>query len=321
MLSRICAAALIFLLGQLGAREAAAQTDPDCRLTQYASLDLTLDGGGVLVPVSLNGRTGSMRLHPAWPVSFFYGEAVRDLGLPRRNDVRDLEVDLGAQRITETAKFESLILGQANLTNGEWMVLPSSYSDTAFGVLGMDVFDRIDFELDLRGKKLNLFSQDHCAGQVVYWSDSFASTRLRRESGAFGNLYFEIQLDGKKLDATWSPSAPMTTLPAQITKRLFGFDETAPDVEVEGDGIFRRYIATMQLTAPGLTGTNTRVALVPAAQCSDRLPTTGTRIVEECRRPQPLMLGRNILEQLRLYFATKEKVLYYTAAEAAPSGG
>jgi hypothetical protein len=182
----------------------------------------------------------------------------------------------------------------------------------------MDVFDRIDFELDLKRKKLNLFSQDRCPGTAVYWSDSFASTRLRRESGAFGNLYFEMEINGKKLDATWSPSARLTSLPAQVTKRLFRFDETSPDVEIEDDGVFRRYIVAMQLTAPGLTATNTRVVLVPAAQCGDRPPVTGSRIAEECRRPQPLMLGRNILEQLRLYFATKERMLYYTAAEPTP---
>jgi hypothetical protein len=98
----------------------------------------------------------------------------------------------------------------------------------------------------------------------------------------------------------------------------YSFRRTSPDVEIEDDGVFRRYIVAMQLTAPGLTATNTRVVLVPAAQCGDRPPVTGSRIAEECRRPQPLMLGRNILEQLRLYFATKERMLYYTAAEPTP---
>src|SRR5690606_14474365 len=128
MIRRMSAAMLPFALGLL-AFEATAQTNDDCRLIQYASLDLTLDEGGVLVPVAVNGQTGSMRLHPAWPVSFFFREAADDLGLPRRNNVRKLEVNVGAERINETARYDSLLLGNANLTNGEWMVLPDSFSD------------------------------------------------------------------------------------------------------------------------------------------------------------------------------------------------
>src|SRR5581483_4692371 len=48
------------------------------------------------------------------------------------------------------------------------------------GALGFDMFSKVDFKLDFRNKKLNLYSQEHCPGAVVSWADNYASTRLRR---------------------------------------------------------------------------------------------------------------------------------------------
>jgi hypothetical protein len=137
-------------------------------------------------------------------------------------------------------------------------------------------------------------------------------------SGPFGGLYFEMELDGKKVDATWAPSEPTTTLPSEFTRRTFGFDETSPGVVVEEggqSGEARRHYVAMRLTAPGLTATNTKVVLVSAAECPKR-SFTGSHVAASCRRRHPLELGLNILEQLRVYFATKEGVLYHTAADA-----
>jgi hypothetical protein len=35
----------------------------------------------------------------------------------------------------------------------------------------------------------------------------------------------------------------------------------------------------------------------------------------DCLTKPPLRLGRNVLESMRLYFATKERMLYFTAAD------
>ncbi len=38
------------------------------------------------------------------------------------------------------------------------------------GVIGTDLLGKFDVDLDIAHKKLNLFSPDHCKGQVVYWT-------------------------------------------------------------------------------------------------------------------------------------------------------
>jgi hypothetical protein len=137
--------------------EAASQPDQGCRLTRYASLDLSTDERGVLVPVALNGHAGKLRLDLSLPISVLYSEAVRALELPRSKRVQHFELDFFNERVRETARIESLMLGTANLVTGQLIVLPEAFSDTAFGVLGMDAFARVDLELDLRNRKMNLF--------------------------------------------------------------------------------------------------------------------------------------------------------------------
>ncbi len=37
------------------------------------------------------------------------------------------------------------------------------------GILGADMLRNVDLDLDFAAGKLNLVSQDHCSGNVVYW--------------------------------------------------------------------------------------------------------------------------------------------------------
>jgi hypothetical protein len=61
------------------------------------------------------------------------------------------------------------------------MVMETATVSAAFpvGILGMDFLSRFDIEPDVTKGKFNLYSQDHCPGQVVYWSDTYASSRAK----------------------------------------------------------------------------------------------------------------------------------------------
>jgi hypothetical protein len=52
------------------------------------------------------------------------------------------------------------------------------------------------------------------------------------------------------------------------------------------------------------------------AYCSLEMRSGKGAECKNCLGYFPLQLGRNVLEELRMYFATKEKGLYYTAADA-----
>jgi hypothetical protein len=184
------------------------------------------------------------------------------------------------------------------------------------GALGMDVFAHFDIEIDMAARKLNLYSQDHCPGKVVYWAKTYDAVPFRL--GKLGEFYFPMELDGKKIEATLSSGNPVTTLNTDVTRRLFNFDDTSPGVESETDGAGRTiaHYRAMQLSAEGLSVVNANVRLIQrsGATCriSSRFGSTGYE--DECMGIHPLNLGLNVLKKLHIYIATKEKVLYFTPA-------
>jgi Aspartyl protease len=298
----------------------------DCTLKQYGSIDLIVtDDGPVLMPIQLNGKPAVMALTLGSAGSVLWKRAAEERQL-RRDPTPAQGVRLGKQKLTETATLDSITLGSLTYGSGKILVAPrpvEGLTDTGpeatAGLLGADILSKVDFELDLARKKLNLFSQDHCAGQVVYWTRNYASAPLYR--GPLGELYFPLELEGKRVQATLSVDAPFTTLSTDVTRRLYGFDETSPGIEVERDGDDVEYhYRAMPITAPGLTVKNARVQLSkPRKGCtllSSARRKGGAGYDESCMGAYPMKLGRSVLQELRLYFATKEEMLYFSAADA-----
>jgi hypothetical protein len=67
------------------------------------------------------------------------------------------------------------------------------------GILGIDYLWKMDLELDLAHRMLNLYEPSKCPGREVYWSSQYNVVPLRRD--AFGNFFFPMELDGRKLEA------------------------------------------------------------------------------------------------------------------------
>jgi len=187
-----------------------------------------------------------------------------------------------------------------------------------FGVLGSESFAGVDFELDFSRGKLNFFSQDHCPGRVVYWADDWGSAPLLVSK--LGTFYFPVELEGQKVEATFASAEPLTRLTTDVAKRLYGFDEKSPGVEVEVLPGYRRPVAhyrAMQLTAPEMLVKNVHVRLAkrPSGVCPLLMPAPESGAVGYDCNSYPMALGRNVLSKLRLYFALRERKLYFTLAD------
>jgi hypothetical protein len=75
----------------------------------------------------------------------------------------------------------------------------------------------------------------------------------------------------------------------------------------------------MKMTARGLIVTNADVELIPGGKGCIVSHLSGpehSAAYENCYGTPPLTLGLDVLQHLRLYFATEEHVLYVTAADA-----
>jgi hypothetical protein len=123
------------------------------------------------------------------------------------------------------------------------------------------------------------------------------------------------ELDGRKIEASLSTASRITTLGRDAARKLFGFDEHSPDMEIQRDvtGQASQVFRAMQLTSGALTVKDVRILLVPTPKgCRLADGLDGVSAYEGCFGVSPLVLGRGLVERLRLYFATAEKAIYYT---------
>jgi hypothetical protein len=298
----------------------------NCQLKRYASLDLTVVlGSYLLVPVTMQGTRAYMVLNMATPFSNVTESAVSTLALKTKPVPGSVAVHESGKQVKRLATAASFSLGQVQFKNADFLVLPnesfsSSLADAPIvGFLGMDVFGQVDIELDVAHRKMNLFSQDHCAGHAVYWSAKYDSAPIR--FGTFGEFYFPMELDGKKLETTLATSRPMTVLHTDATRKLYNFDSHSPDIETETDaeGRTTAHYRAMKLSGEGIEIINARISLVdPAPNASCYLSSrSGAATYEGCFGIHPLALGQNVIGKLHLYVATKEKMLYFTPANTS----
>jgi len=296
----------------------------DCNLKRLGSVDLTTVNDRIAVSVAVNGHPARMLLDVSDIATTIGSQYAQPLGLKVRLLRSGATVNFGPTRITQSAALTSFAVGSVQFSSAEFFLFPSNHTPSAddeplIGQLGMDVLGNLDFELDFANNKLNFYSHDHCPGRVVYWTNAYSSAPMTR--GPLGNYYFPIELEGKMVEASISTTSPGTSLPTEVTRRLYGFDEKSPGIETEtgAAGNAVAHYRAMALTGSGLTVKNARIELrtvPPGSHCS--LRTMGPARYEGCTGGEPpLLLGLNVARHLHLYFATKEHVLYFSDAAAS----
>jgi hypothetical protein len=297
----------------------------DCQLKRYASLDLSgLRNGYLLVPVTIQGSSALLILNTANAFSSITENAASRLALQIKRIPFGADVYSGKKPIEKIATAKGFSLGNMQFQSADFMLIandtlgPNPGDAQVIGILGMDVFAHVDVELDVANRKMNLFSQDHCLDRAVYWSKTYDSAPIR--FGLLGELYFPMELEGKKIETTLATGNSTTTLSTDLTKKLYNFDSHSSDVETETDaaGGTTAHYRAMKLSGEGIQIVNARITLIDRPQ-NDRChlgSRSGAAAYEDCLGIHPLQLGRNVLTKLHIYIATKEKVLYFTPVDA-----
>jgi hypothetical protein len=311
--------ALLYPAASLHAAEA-----KDCQLKRYASLDLSgLPGGYLLVPVTIQESRAFMILSTANVFSTITEDAAGRLGLRIKRMPFGAVVRSGKKSIENVATAKGFSLGNVQFKSADFLIIPNDTIGPnpgeahVIGVLGMDVFGHVDIELDVANRKMNLFSQEHCPGRAVYWSKAYDSAPIR--FGELGEFYFPMELEGKKLETTLATGSPTTTLSTDATRKLYSFDSHSSDVQTETDAAGRTtaHYRAMKLSGEGIQIVNAHITLIepPKDDHCHLGSRSGAAAYDDCFGIHPLQLGRNVLTKLRIYIATKEKLLYFTPAD------
>ncbi len=226
----------------------------------------------------------------------------------------------GGQAIREETEGKPVRLGRLDFPDLSFLVLPDqAVGDTGVaGMVGMDVLRGYDIELNLAQHWINLFSQDHCAGKVVYWGEAYLQAPI--EISETGQITVEARLDGQRVRALIDTGASHSAIHQGDASWLFGFTAQSPgatalDPTLAADGAvltaYRAPFKTLELA--GITFGNPDIHVLPNAKAFNQTDRTG---LAQRRTDPVLTLGVNELSRLRIFLALREKMLYVTPASA-----
>jgi Aspartyl protease/gag-polyprotein putative aspartyl protease len=277
-----------------------------CHLTRLASLDMPIDKfEGASVPMTVGDRTLHLLIDTGGVDSMLTQSAVKSLDLVT-DIITGMQVRMfGGIQIDRTAKAHDVSFGNLKAPTLQFLVMPDGHmASNLDGTLAPDILRNYDADFDFANAKFSLFSSDHCTGKVVWWTAApYAQVPINMDDAH--HLEIVVELDGKEVRATVDTGASISILNLEEAERLFGFNETSPDVEsVDTASRSHTYKYPFKLlNFEGVAVSNPDIRLYPS---SGSLMADGPKMI----------IGMNILRHMHMYVAYHEQKIYLTAASA-----
>jgi len=193
------------------------------------------------------------------------------------------------------------------------------------GLLGPDILRLFDVDLDPAANRMKLFSQDHCPGNVVYWTRDWVVSPMEVSRG--GHIRIPVELDGNSLDAMIDTGATYAVLSLTTAKGLFGLNADSPGItklggESKDPNAIQRFKYNFQsLSLSGILVKHPDIQIY-SDEMKSSLPklTTGSMVpppaLDKDDHLPDLIIGTNILDSLHIYIAYGEEKFYASAARA-----
>ena len=298
-------------------------------LKTLTSLDVKPDQAGrPMITAMINDKPVALLVDTGGGLSSLTKRTVAELNLETSESRIQLTNIAGGSENLEV-RLPSIVLGGLRLEGPYFMVLPGDADgrppiEIFGGLLGSEMLRNVDFDFDFAANKVNLVSQDHCAGNVVYWQAPAVAVVPFTFSAA-GHITFRMELDGRRVNAMLDTGAAITVLNLDIARRTFRVDVNAPDVEKVGEigrsqtSVYRKQFKTIAFE--GVTVTNPMITMYPDLMGGSSLGETRTgSMIRDARSGLPdVILGMNVLSEMHVYIASKERKLYITAATSQPA--
>ena len=288
---------------------AAAQTPPaSCNLNEISSLDMSTDPDGrITIPAAVNGHPVRFLVDTGDVFATLSSSVVEELHLAQ--SASPPQIMAGNVMMQTQVEVDTFQLGRQNGQGLHFVVMPSeTLTLNDDGLLGGSIWNNYDIEFDFAHAKFNIFSQDHCRGEVVYWTKSdFGSIPMKMDRD--WHIVVPVMLNGKSVTAVLDTGAAHSFMSLEEAKDIFGIDVTDAAMKNLGASSINGAAATQiyrypfsTLTLQDVTVNNPEIDLMPQSA------------IFRHGGPQ-LVLGIGVLRQLHLYVAYGEQVLYVTPAE------
>jgi predicted aspartyl protease/cytochrome c-type biogenesis protein CcmH/NrfG len=203
-----------------------------CQLERYGTLPVEMEGGRATTMVKINGSDTRFALDTGAFFNIMSNASASSLGLKLRALPFGFHISGigGAADAQYTRVKEFGILG-TTLKNIDFIV---GGTDAGYGLLGANLLDFADLEIDMAHGKLSLFKVDGCdKDALAYWStgrDYFMANLDPSDNQNDRRTFIDITINGAKVRALIDSGAYATILTRHAAERA-GIDLNAPDVK------------------------------------------------------------------------------------------
>lgn len=204
----------------------------DCHLKNYGTLPVEMVGSRATTMVKINGNSTRFIIDTGAFFNTMSSANASLLGLKLEPAPFGFRVSgVGGAANVQQAHVKEFGILDTTLNNVDFIV---GGTDTGAGLLGANLLDFADLEIDLAHGKMTLFKVDHCDNtSLAYWvkDDKYNVADIVRADNQFDRrTFFDVTINGRKVRAVLDSGATATVLSRDAAERA-GIDLHAPEVK------------------------------------------------------------------------------------------
>lgn len=278
----------------------------DCHLQDFGTLPVEMIDGQPTTMVKINGVDTRFMLDTGASLNTMSRANAVSLGLKPKELQDDVRIaGVGGDARAEIARVKKFGILGMTLSNVDFIV---GGSDTGYGLIGANLLNVADLEIDLGHGKVTLFRPNSCdKAPLAYWSkDGHYNVVDMERSPDKSKDYLTvlaITIDGKKLRALVDSGASVTVLSRDAAEQI-GIDLNGPGAKpsMASTGIGSKAIKswTVNIGTFSVGGETIRHTSMDVLDGS-----LGDREID-------MLLGADFLLAHRMYIANSQHKVYFT---------
>jgi predicted aspartyl protease len=294
----------------------AADTPEPCKLSKVADLSVTVTPrNAILVAGSIKGEDVLFQIDTGASITMFDNAVFSRFGVLNAGDQYRMIGVGGESHGNVRTTIPGLKIGDYN--GGDMRLLVSSthfLSDGVYALIGEDLLELFDLEIDLAKNKITLFEHNSCSSEPIYWADSFSEADL---SVRDHKLFITLELDGKPVEAALDTGASTSIISTAITKRM-GIDENSPGMTKAGFShgidqhrvdVYKYRFSELKIGDEVIKNPLLNVAnLAPVKHAFD----SAARMQDDNLPDLQALLGADFVKTHHIYIATRNRKMYFT---------
>ena len=300
---------------------------PKCGLERVASLEADADHGALLIKVKINGTEAWLQVDTGSPYNMISRDLADKLGLQKLAISQNVELHDSANEVMRHyVRVHQLNLNDMTADDVEFVVAGENAPAGAVpdGIFGADFLASYEVEFDIPHRKINLFTKNHCKGQVVYWTQDYTALPFTLDASMHPVL--RATLDGHEMSAIFDTGATPSVLSSRTARFVFGIDPVAngdkPDDEVQGGSgavlpVYKHRFGDLEIG--GVQFRNTEFYIMPDKTTRfirEHQRTAPDQMSSEQNAVTPLTIGLHHLSRLRAFVSYSEGMIYISAGDA-----